>query len=219
MSQNYVGPVPYQEFVETYMRPSGTYNPVTTVGSKIINLLKAIPRSRSTEEEKSQSLFDSVNAICKQFKFRVAMKEDAKGRTMPNMEIKRSSGSDGFSIEFLHEDPFASLLIKSNKQNNDSQVSNTPHTISSYAASQFTRQHRVFLFTIFIFDSHARIIRWDRFGAVISELLHHRDDPCCFIDLFKRFSQMTDKQLGLDTSITLANRIEEDLLLNAIREH
>ncbi|KAL4242738.1 hypothetical protein ABKN59_011863 [Abortiporus biennis] len=30
---------------------------------------------------------------------------------------------------------------------------------------------------------------------------------------------MSDLQLGLDTSVTLANRIEEDLLLNAIREH
>ncbi|KAL4243817.1 hypothetical protein ABKN59_011405 [Abortiporus biennis] len=218
MSRNYVGPVPYQEFLDTYMKPSRKYSPVTTVGSKILDLLGAISQNPSTEEEMSWPLLDFINATCKQFKFTVATKECSDGGTVPNMEIKRSCGSDAFSVQFLHQENLTSLLTKSNKQNDDYQDSSTPRT-TSYAASQFTRQHRVFLFTICIFNSYARIVRWDRLGAVVSEPIHHHDDPCCFVDLFKRFSQMTDKQLGLDTSVTLANRVEEGLLLNAIREH
>ncbi|KAI0781765.1 hypothetical protein C8Q75DRAFT_704776, partial [Abortiporus biennis] len=91
--------------------------------------------------------------------------------------------------------------------------------IISYASSQFARQHRHFLFSVCIFNTYARIIRWDRAGAIVTEPIDYRKHPARFVDLFQRFDQMSDKQLGLDTSVCLATAAEEKKLLDAVKAH
>lgn len=66
-----------------------------------------------------------------------------------------------------------------------------------YAAEVQIRQHRRFFFTVSIYRTTARLMRWDRVGAVISEPIDLQA-PEKLYEFFYRLKYATDLQLGLD---------------------
>ncbi|KAH9946414.1 uncharacterized protein BXZ73DRAFT_37757 [Epithele typhae] len=89
----------------------------------------------------------------------------------------------------------------------------------SYVSEIFARQQRVFLFTIVMYGSLTRILRWDRSGCVVSEAFDVADDAAGLCNFLLRFSSASDAGRGHDTSVAQATSTDETLFANAIREY
>ncbi|EIW54475.1 uncharacterized protein TRAVEDRAFT_131901, partial [Trametes versicolor FP-101664 SS1] len=74
--------------------------------------------------------------------------------------------------------------------------------ILSYGVLVFDRQHRTHHFTIIVFGEFARIIRWDRAGAIFSDKFNYRKMPGKLARFLWRFSRLSAVQRGHDTTAT-----------------
>ena len=73
-----------------------------------------------------------------------------------------------------------------------------------FVSETFQRQHREFVFTVSIGREHARLIRWDRVGAVLSEPFAYKEDPGPLADFLLRVARAPPALQGFDTSVKLA---------------
>ena len=89
--------------------------------------------------------------------------------------------------------------------------------IVSHVQAEFARQHRLFIFQIILINRFARFIRWDRAGAVVTELFDYVDNPNLLAEFLWRFSHMNDKGRGFDPTVTLANAKEKKQFELAVR--
>ncbi len=81
----------------------------------------------------------------------------------------------------------------------------------AFAAEVFARQHRVFLFTVSMFGSLARLLRWDRSGCILTESFDIREQPQLLCDFIWRFSQATYAGRGHDMTVEAALAADETL--------
>ena len=72
-----------------------------------------------------------------------------------------------------------------------------------YAEKIFQRQHRTFIFSIIVMGCFARIIRWDRSGAVVTHRFDYVQHPEYLGDFFWRFSHASSADQGYDPSAEL----------------
>ncbi|GBE81226.1 predicted protein [Sparassis crispa] len=84
--------------------------------------------------------------------------------------------------------------------------------ITEYAAQVLLRQHRLFCFMVFICKSHARLIRWDRTGAVASEGFNYIEDAEKLHNFMYRLGKMNDVQRGYDPTAVLATPDEVEAM-------
>ncbi|KAF8174240.1 hypothetical protein BJ912DRAFT_62040 [Pholiota molesta] len=89
----------------------------------------------------------------------------------------------------------------------------------SYVTEVCARQHRTFLFSIFITPTIARFLRWDRSGVVVSASFNYRTDPEPLWDFLWRLGNMDHEQRGGDISVTKASADEEAIFAEAIKSH
>ncbi|GJE92001.1 hypothetical protein PsYK624_081540 [Phanerochaete sordida] len=87
----------------------------------------------------------------------------------------------------------------------------------SHVQAQFLRQHRCFLFHVLIFGRYARFLRFDRSGGIVSDRFNYVDEPAPLAQFFWRFAHLTDEQRGWDPSVSLPNRKEKALFVDAVR--
>ena len=87
------------------------------------------------------------------------------------------------------------------------------------AVEVLARQQRVFLFSIAVFGSLARFLRWDRAGCVVSEAFDFREQPQHLCQFIWRFAMTSDLGRGHDSTIRLASTEEENIFHNAIKKH
>ncbi|GBE84578.1 predicted protein [Sparassis crispa] len=87
------------------------------------------------------------------------------------------------------------------------------------AVEAFARQHRSFYFSISLSGSSARLIRWDRAGAIASQSfdLHEEPEPLC--EFLWRYAHASIPLRGYDPTVEPANSNEEDLFKRAIERH
>lgn len=89
----------------------------------------------------------------------------------------------------------------------DSIVSSTDNSmdtlgqITSYAAAQLGAQYRTHVFSALIVRDCARIIRWDREGAIVTSVIKYNTEPY-LADFFHRFARASPALRGIDTSIS-----------------
>ncbi|THH26847.1 hypothetical protein EUX98_g7338 [Antrodiella citrinella] len=91
--------------------------------------------------------------------------------------------------------------------------------IGTYAAAQMSRQHRVFLFSLFVYGDFMRIIRWDRSGALITDAIDYRRHPRVLAEFLYRYSHMTRAQRGWDTTVERATPEDAKMLTAAIEAY
>ena len=91
--------------------------------------------------------------------------------------------------------------------------------ITSYATELCARQHRMHCFSIFICAYYARLIRWDRAGAIVSERFDFVRNPEWLFSFFWRYSHATDPQRGFDLTIVKASKKEEDIFKRVVEAH
>ena len=86
---------------------------------------------------------------------------------------------------------------------------NTLGQIGAYAAAQLTAQYCTHCFSVYIYRATAHIIRWDREGAIVTELIHYNEDPS-LVTFFSQFSQAPPELHGVDTMVSTAIDKEAD---------
>jgi hypothetical protein len=74
--------------------------------------------------------------------------------------------------------------------------------MAAYALTQLGSQFRHFSFSVAIIGKHARLIRWDRGGAVVTERFDYTEQPRLLAEFFWRFSLASPEHRGLDESVT-----------------
>jgi len=80
---------------------------------------------------------------------------------------------------------------------------NTLGQIGAYAAAQLGSQFRTHCFSVFIMYDFARIIRWDREGAIAMVPIYYGTDAS-LVEFFSQFSQAPPTLCGVDTSVSVA---------------
>lgn len=83
----------------------------------------------------------------------------------------------------------------------------TRNQICSYASGLLQLQFRFFTFSILLMRTHARLIRWDRAGAVVTQAfeVEPEDDPSPLAEFIWRYSHMNRAQRGFDDSVRLVD--------------
>ncbi|KDQ32581.1 hypothetical protein PLEOSDRAFT_1032153, partial [Pleurotus ostreatus PC15] len=90
--------------------------------------------------------------------------------------------------------------------------------LATYATEYCARQHRTHLFLVYIYFPCARLIRFDRCGALVSEKIDLSVDCTPLIRFYSRFSKMTDAQRGYDPTVKLASDEETKLAQERLKE-
>ncbi|KAF4602944.1 hypothetical protein EYR38_003348 [Pleurotus pulmonarius] len=90
--------------------------------------------------------------------------------------------------------------------------------LATYAVELCARQHRTHLFFFYIYYPYARLIRFDRAGALVSERFKFTLDCTPLIRFFSRFSKMTPAQRGYDPTVHVADELETKLARERLKE-
>ncbi|KAK7433817.1 hypothetical protein VKT23_020533 [Stygiomarasmius scandens] len=101
-------------------------------------------------------------------------------------DIKDSPGFDDSDKEPFERRSFAAKLLRGQ--------------LIKYAVSQFANQYRTHLFMVFIRGKTARLIRWDRAGAIVSRAFKYDEEPY-LAEFYSRYTNATPKARGIDTSV------------------
>ncbi|KAH9932210.1 uncharacterized protein B0H18DRAFT_1115904 [Fomitopsis serialis] len=84
----------------------------------------------------------------------------------------------------------------------------------AYVAKLLKRQHRVHCFTMRVFKGQARVVRWDRAGAIVSAPIDFEKDPSLLHRVIWRYACMTEVQRGFDPTARRATEEEVKKMRN-----
>ncbi|EPQ50652.1 hypothetical protein GLOTRDRAFT_66780, partial [Gloeophyllum trabeum ATCC 11539] len=110
----------------------------------------------------------------------------------------------------VKSDPFDDCRARPN-ESPSAQRKRARGQLIAYAAAMFARQQRTHGFSIIILGEYARIIRWDRAGAVFTERLNYVARPEKLAMFLWHFAHLDRRQQGYDDTAEL---IEEDSRLH-----
>ncbi|EED83780.1 predicted protein [Postia placenta Mad-698-R] len=85
--------------------------------------------------------------------------------------------------------------------------------LSDYAMHMMRSQPRQFCFIVVVAGCYARILRWDRAGAIVSEAFEFVEDPSIMVTFLYNYMTMTQEERGFDTSVVAAPRHEIDEMI------
>lgn len=92
--------------------------------------------------------------------------------------------------------------------------------IVAYATEACSRQHRQFYFSISLTGVKARLIRWDRSGAIATESFNLHENPELLCEFLWRFAHGTDLERGFDNTVArVKNPTDVTLFKNVISQH
>ena len=87
----------------------------------------------------------------------------------------------------------------------------------SYAAAQMTSGFWTHCFSVVVFTDGARLIRWDRAGAIISERFTITDKSNLLIEFCQRFDQLAPEHRGHDPSVRIPSDRRRREAYNALK--
>ncbi|KAI0753150.1 hypothetical protein C8Q80DRAFT_496554 [Daedaleopsis nitida] len=89
--------------------------------------------------------------------------------------------------------------------------------IISYAALVFAKQQRTHYFTVLFLGAMARIVRWDRGGAIVTKKFNYTEEPGKLGRFFWHFVRLSEAQRGHDTSVAHVKSTSDDYQLMRAR--
>ena len=95
----------------------------------------------------------------------------------------------------------------------------TRKRITTTAAALLARQQRTFAFSLLICGSHARFIRWDRAGAIVTRHFDYHRHPRLLAEFFWRFGQLSAALRGHDPTAHLVGAAERTRFRLAISSY
>jgi len=114
------------------------------------------------------------------------------------IEFKWHQSDDPFCEPYpLPGDPNRSTFLRDNKSGRD-----TLGQITSYAAAQLGSQFRTHIYSVLIVKDYARLIRWDRSGAIVTEAIHYNHNPA-LAEFFRRYHKAPPNIRGVDPTVTV----------------
>lgn len=87
----------------------------------------------------------------------------------------------------------------------------------SYASQAFRSQPLLFYFSIILLKDHARFIRWDRSGAVVSELFNWTKTDI-LTEFLWRANHVSREGLGRDPTVTPAAEVDAKVARKALQD-
>ena len=127
----------------------------------------------------------------------------------------RSGPTDVSSVEITIEfkwkardDPFSSLQTKNRGPHHGTFVHSsktaldTLGQITAYVAAQFGSQFRTHCYSVLIVKNIARIVRWDRSGAIVTAPIAYSKEGG-LEEFLRRFSKASPAMRGLDETVTV----------------
>ncbi|KAH9950842.1 hypothetical protein B0H21DRAFT_462975 [Amylocystis lapponica] len=78
------------------------------------------------------------------------------------------------------------------------------------ASEIFLRQHRCFLYSVIVLGTSARIIRWDRSGALVTTKFNYKEEPETICEFLWYFGRMSSKDQGYDPSVVPVTKGSDD---------
>ncbi|THH29054.1 hypothetical protein EUX98_g5131 [Antrodiella citrinella] len=127
-------------------------------------------------------------------------------------EFKLKKGDDAFIRDYTN---IESKLLESTSDSGRA----TYGQIAAYAAAQLARQHRNFIYALLICGSHARFIRWDRSGTIVSEHFDYIKAPHHLTEFLVRYGRLSMTERGFDPTVQLATSQEKAQFQTAIQAH
>ncbi|PPQ89990.1 hypothetical protein CVT25_009630 [Psilocybe cyanescens] len=73
--------------------------------------------------------------------------------------------------------------------------------IAAYAGAAMSMAFRTHFFSMLILGKYARLIRWDRCGAVVTSRFDYTKRPEIIFKFYTRFGRLSPRQRGFDTSV------------------
>ncbi|OBZ73979.1 hypothetical protein A0H81_06531 [Grifola frondosa] len=107
--------------------------------------------------------------------------------------------------------PFSQKEKKDWLPNND-EARKSRGQLADYARQILAHQHRQFLFMILFIRDHARLMRWDRVGAIVSKPFNYVKSPDTLGRFVYQYANMTAAERGFDPTATLATAEEIETL-------
>ncbi|KAH9025840.1 hypothetical protein EDB85DRAFT_2149458 [Lactarius pseudohatsudake] len=117
------------------------------------------------------------------------------------IEFKSKAEEDAFLVNF--PDGGQSVSSSNRLMNQGPKGVSTAGQITAYAALQLDCQFRTHVFSILVVEDYARLIRWDRSGAVVTAPIYYRRDPE-LLDFFIHYDQAGRQERGHDNSVRKA---------------
>ncbi|CCL98569.1 uncharacterized protein FIBRA_00569 [Fibroporia radiculosa] len=136
------------------------------------------------------------------------------------IEVKREAKQDFFTDPEPGADRTSHQFVLN--MSNDKLLKNARKALGqniAYATEACARQHRTFYFSISVSGNHARLIRWDRAGSIVTEDFDLHEDPQFLCEFLWRFSHSMDAQRGYDMTVEPASPEEEALFRDVIKTH
>ncbi|KAA1475508.1 hypothetical protein DENSPDRAFT_805863 [Dentipellis sp. KUC8613] len=95
---------------------------------------------------------------------------------------------------------------------------NTRAQITAYAATMLGLQFRTFVFSVLIVGCRARLIRWDRSGAIATEAFNYQNNPEPLARFLWRYNFLSRAQRGFDESVRLIEATDDTPDLSEARK-
>lgn len=89
----------------------------------------------------------------------------------------------------------------------------TQSRLVEYASQAMLSQHRCFIFMVYIVRTKARLIRWDRAGAIVSKPIDLETKPLLLLNFFARLSSLSSEGRGRDPTVIPASPADIDAFL------
>ncbi|KAH9889366.1 hypothetical protein C8Q73DRAFT_155943 [Cubamyces lactineus] len=141
------------------------------------------------------------------------------------IEIKAKDSSDHYSDPPDDADRNTHRLVLG-RQGSQNTLSTTYEGIVhdlgqnvAYVVEIFARQHRCFCLSVSISGHTARLIRWDRSGAIVTRAFNYVTQPQLLCEFYWRFGSITDEARGYDLTVVPATDVEERLFLDTVTAH
>lgn len=133
------------------------------------------------------------------------------------IEFKWKYGDDPFCDVHDVEHPTikGGRTVKSFLRNTKA-AKDTLGQITAYAAAQLGSQFRTHIYSILIVKDTARILRWDRSGTLVTEVIYYNKADH-LVEFFRRYSEAPPEMRGKDMSVldpTLAEAVKARQALN-----
>ncbi|KAI9430286.1 hypothetical protein H4582DRAFT_2087211 [Lactarius indigo] len=227
MAPFFVGPMPPQEFLSTFLSGSrswassfeaGMFDALansqseTSMYRAFINIVQPHLKTiyiRDTSRSPDKALADhsvSFSPDC------TVYDESSKNFTDNDsassdfcIEFKFRAEEDAFSTDFTDEGPAVSSPTRIMSQKPKGIT--TAGQITTYTALQLDCQYRTHVFSVLVVKDYARLIRWDRSGAIVTAPIYYQHDPV-LLDFFTLYDQAERPVRGHDISVRVARQAE-----------
>ncbi|KAA1476079.1 hypothetical protein DENSPDRAFT_842969 [Dentipellis sp. KUC8613] len=117
-------------------------------------------------------------------------------------DFSRAERADEFKFK-NNVDPFDDTPNKSDYpfESCSQDGKKTRGQITAYAAAMLELQFRTFVFSVLVMGEYARLIRWDRSGAIVTRAFNYQKDPEPLAQFLWRYNFLTRAQRGFDESV------------------